>query len=100
MASKTLTFGAVLVLGLATLYQFFLHTYLFNVLGLGRTIQVIEDFPYDCRRIEHEQLEACEDLWLDNEDRKLYLACTGTVARKAWSPTYSTHLASSQLTPK
>lgn len=53
---------------------------------IGRVLQAIEEFPYQCRRIQHEHLEACEDTWLDDEARVLYLACSGVLSRSQWSP--------------
>lgn len=53
---------------------------------MGRVLQPIEDFPYNCRRVNHERLEACEDLWLDDQERVLYLACAGTKSRIQWNP--------------
>jgi hypothetical protein len=76
--------SAIVVLG-ASLYQLLLKELIFTSLGIGRVIQPIEDFPYSCRRLEHEQLQACEDLWLDDEARVLYAACTGTQHRIEWN---------------
>lgn len=70
----------------AVIYQTWLKEML-GVIGVGRTMQPIEDFPYNCRRVYHERLEACEDFWLDEEDRVLYLACAGSVSRMNWNPT-------------
>jgi len=82
---RNVTLGVV-VLFLGVLYQSWLKEVLFEVIGVGRVIQPIEDFPYNCRRISHERLEACEDLWLDEQDRVLYLACAGTQSRIQWNP--------------
>jgi hypothetical protein len=76
----------VVVLFLGVLYQSWLKEVLFEVIGVGRVLQPIEDFPYTCRRVKHERLEACEDLWLDEQDRVLYLACAGTESRIQWNP--------------
>lgn len=86
MLSKLVTYGAIAAVTVAAFYQLFLHDFLFVVLGVGRTIQPVEDFPYTCRRLKHEHLQACEDLWLDDEGRRLYLTCTGTNHRMAWNP--------------
>ena len=84
--SKLATFSTIGVVILATLWQVLLKDFLFSVVGIGRHVQPIEDFPYTCRRIQHKALEACEDMWLDEEDRKIYLACMGVAARVGWNP--------------
>ena len=86
MASKLLTYNAIAAVAAAAFYQLFLRDFLFVLVGVGRTIQPLQDFPYTCRRIKHEALQACEDLWLDDEGRRLYLSCTGTNHRLAWNP--------------
>lgn len=80
MPSKLATYSAVAA---AALYQLVLRDFLSVVVGVGRTMQPLEDFPYTCRRLKHEQPEACEDLWLDDEGRRLYLSYTGTNHRLA-----------------
>jgi hypothetical protein len=69
----------------AFFYQWYLKDLLFVTMGIGRTLQSIDDFPYTCRRLRHERLEGCEDLWLDDEGRVLYAACSGSVARSQWN---------------
>lgn len=54
--------------------------------GIGKNIQPISDFPYHCRRISHPLLQACEDMWLSERSRKLYLACSDPYARTLWFP--------------
>ena len=54
--------------------------------GVGKNIQPITDFPYSCRRIEHPLLQACEDMWLSEPTRKLYLACSDSHTRLQWFP--------------
>jgi arylesterase/paraoxonase len=54
--------------------------------GFWRDVQPINDFPYTCRKIEHPQLEGCEDLWIDEKGRELYLACSDTISRTQWCP--------------
>lgn len=54
--------------------------------GYGKKIQPISDFPYQCRRIDHPLLQACEDMWLSESTRKLYLACSDSHARLQWFP--------------
>lgn len=87
MSSGLRSFGiTVAVVLFGVLYMLWLEEVLFDVIGVTRVIQPIEDFPYNCRRINHERLEACEDLWLDNQERVLYLACAGTQSRIQWNP--------------
>lgn len=85
MASLRSIGTAVVLCGV--FWQWRLRDALFLTVGVGRVIQPIKDFPYDCRRITHEQLEGCEDLWLDEKERVLYGACSGSKARSQWNPT-------------
>ncbi|KAJ5281573.1 hypothetical protein N7478_006945 [Penicillium angulare] len=84
--SLRLLFWAALVLVFSICYNQFLHTILFVTFGIGRQIQPIEDFPWACSRVYHPLLEACEDMWLDHHDRKLYAACTTVESRQGWVP--------------
>lgn len=86
MARGFLIIASALVVLLASLYQLILKDLIFITLGYNRVRQPIEDFPYTCRRIYHEKLEACEDMWLDDEKRVLYAACAGSRSRIAWNP--------------
>ncbi|KAK1962016.1 calcium-dependent phosphotriesterase [Colletotrichum sublineola] len=54
--------------------------------GIGKTIQPLSDFPYSCRRIEDQRLQACEDMWLSEATRQLFLACSDPLARQQWMP--------------
>lgn len=69
----------------AVFYQVCLKEFVSTTLGIGRVVESIHNFPYTCRRVEHPRLEACEDLWLDDEARTLYAACAGTEGRLAWN---------------
>ncbi|UPX09980.1 uncharacterized protein EKO05_0000656 [Ascochyta rabiei] len=89
LSSGNLLYYSAVVAWSAAVYQFLIKDILTVGLGLGRVIQSIDEFPYSCQRIEHPQLEACEDLWLDGSDRTLYAACAGTRSRMAWSPAIS-----------
>jgi hypothetical protein len=80
--------SAVAVAALAAIYQFWLKGFVFDVLGVGRTVEPIKNFPWNCRRVTDPQLEGCEDLFLDEEGRVLYAACSGSVARSQWNPGY------------
>jgi hypothetical protein len=70
----------------AVIYRLWLFDIVNVVLAFNRTVQPIEDFPYDCKRIVHPLLEACEDLWLDHSGRKLYASCSDTTTRAYWNP--------------
>ncbi|KAJ4296763.1 hypothetical protein N0V90_006811 [Kalmusia sp. IMI 367209] len=80
--------SAITVALFAAIYQFWFKGFVFDVLGVGRSVESIEDFPWNCRRVTHSQLEGCEDLFLDEEDRVLYAACSGSLARSQWNPGY------------
>ncbi|MCJ1307933.1 hypothetical protein MMC25_001581 [Agyrium rufum] len=82
---------AFAVMGAAGLFggifwENYLKEILFAVGGIGRALQPISEFPYSCRRLQDEGLEACEDMWLDNGERRLYLACSGSLSSQAWNP--------------
>ncbi|CAM1510669.1 Fc.00g010040.m01.CDS01 [Cosmosporella sp. VM-42] len=55
-------------------------------LGIGRVIEPLSNFPYTCRRIEHPRMEACEDIWLSQSTRQLFLACSDPNSRPYWMP--------------
>lgn len=78
---------SILTLVFALAY-FFLKDILFTFLGIGRDVQSVQDFEYDCHRIRHPLLESCEDLWLDESQRILYAACTDLKGRREWVPGY------------
>ena len=79
------TVGVVIML-LTIFYQYYLKDFLFVSLGLYRDLQSIEDSLYTCRPIRHENLEGCEDIWLDDEGRSLYAACASSYSRTQWNP--------------
>ncbi|RAK95946.1 calcium-dependent phosphotriesterase [Aspergillus ibericus CBS 121593] len=79
-------FWAFIVLTTAVIYKTYIHNFIFLTLGIGREIQPIEDFQWTCERVRHSLLEGCEDLWLDEQNRKLYAACNSLESRKGWSP--------------
>lgn len=70
----------------AILWQKWLSEELLQVVSIGRTMQSIDEFPFTCRKLHHEQLEGCEDMWLDERERVLYLACAGSRGRMGWNP--------------
>ncbi|KAL2278407.1 hypothetical protein FJTKL_14502 [Diaporthe vaccinii] len=56
-------------------------------LAIGKFLQPISDFPsYQCRRIHDPLLQACEDMWLSEATRQLFLACSDSEARNRWMP--------------
>ncbi|KLU83157.1 hypothetical protein MAPG_02222 [Magnaporthiopsis poae ATCC 64411] len=58
-----------------------------KTIAYGRVLQPVSDFPYTCRRIENQpRLKACEDMWLSEATRQLFLACGDPAARSHWSP--------------
>ncbi|KIV79805.1 hypothetical protein PV11_07350 [Exophiala sideris] len=71
----------------AALYQFLLRDVIFVTVGVGRTVLPVSSFPYQCTRIAGDpNIQACEDMWLDEKSRTLYLACSDPVARRDWMP--------------
>ena len=86
MHSHTPRTVAVGIMLLTVFYQYYLKDFLFVSLGLYRGLQSVEDFPYTCRPIRHENLEGCEDIWLDDEGRSLYAACASSYSRTQWYP--------------
>lgn len=85
--------GPLLKLGLpaavllAVAFQILLKDAVWLLLGVGKHIQAVDEFPYECRRIDNDpRLQACEDMWLSEETRVLYLACSDPVARTRWLP--------------
>jgi len=85
MVSTAVKLAGITLLS-AYLWQIFFHDFLFYGLGVGRTHNHIEDYPYTCRQLRHPLLESCEDLVLDPEERVLYAACSSALGRKEWSP--------------
>lgn len=88
MVSKPLLLSGGLAILAAYTWQVFLHDFLFYAVGVGRQTSPIEAFPYDCRRLRHPLLESCEDLALDARGRRLFAACSDSLARGGWSPGY------------
>lgn len=85
MASTAIRNTSIVAVLFAILYQWYLKDFLFVSVGVGRSMQSIEEFPYTCRRLRSDRLEGCEDLWLDDEARVLYAACSGSIARSQWN---------------
>ncbi|EXJ57530.1 hypothetical protein A1O7_07878 [Cladophialophora yegresii CBS 114405] len=78
---------AILVGFAALFWQLLLRDAIYNGAGLGRKVQPISDFPYRCHRVSGDpNIQACEDMWLDQKSRTLYLACSDSMARKQWMP--------------
>lgn len=81
---------------LAYLYWTYLHATVVMVSGLERTTYAISHYPYDCHRIHHPDLEACEDFWLDYDTRTLYAACASPESRAGWTPAANRYNASAR----
>lgn len=84
---STLQILSVLLAAGAGLYQFLLRDLLFRTIGVGRTVLPVSTFPYECHRIARDpNIQACEDMWLEEKSRTLYLACSDPVSRRDWMP--------------
>ena len=70
--------GSIVVVLGAAFWQLLLRDFLHVTQGVGRIVQNLDDFSYQCRVIEDERLTACEDLWLDHQER-LYDSYTSTI---------------------
>ena len=88
MPSLLVTFTACLALVAGVGYQFLFKEIIFNALGVGRAIQDITEFRYKCRKIRDPRFEGCEDMWLDDENRLLYAACSNVIGKMNWTPRY------------
>jgi arylesterase / paraoxonase len=73
---------------LAVLYQAFFKNLLFTILGVGRTVHPLESFGVRCEKIEEPGLEACEDMWLHEPSGLLYIACSDSLSKMQWNPSY------------
>ncbi|KAH8651090.1 hypothetical protein BX600DRAFT_99396 [Xylariales sp. PMI_506] len=80
-----LALPALIVLG-AVFVQLELPRILRLALGIGRTLDPLDAFPYQCRRVYNKGLEACEDMWLSESTRQLFLACSNPLKRDKWLP--------------
>jgi hypothetical protein len=78
--------ASIVVILLAVSYHVFFRNFFFTFLGVGRSLRQIQEFPYTCHRLEHPSLSSCEDLWLDEENRTLYAACSDLPSRTQWLP--------------
>ncbi|KAF7563919.1 hypothetical protein G7046_g182 [Stylonectria norvegica] len=87
MARLALKIGIPVATLLAVLFQVYLKEPIWLGLGIGKNIEPLSNFPYTCRRIVDTRLEACEDMWLSESTRQLFLACSDPVARSLWMPT-------------
>ncbi|KAK6213937.1 hypothetical protein QIS74_09939 [Colletotrichum tabaci] len=72
------------ILGVAL--QLVLKDPVWMAFGIGKTFQPLSDFPYSCRRIKDPRLQACEDMWLSEATRQLFLACSDPLSRQQWMP--------------
>jgi arylesterase / paraoxonase len=72
----------------AMLYQAVLKNLVFTILGVGRTVHPIESFGVCCEKIKEPGLEACEDMWLHEPSGLLYMACSDSLSKTQWNPSY------------
>ncbi|KAI1059778.1 hypothetical protein LB506_008918 [Fusarium annulatum] len=86
MASLLIKISIAATALLAILFQIYLKEAIWLGFGINRTIQPLSEFPYRCRKIVHRRLEACEDMYLSQSTRQLFLACSDPIARKQWQP--------------
>ena len=87
MAGLATKLGLSILAALAAIvYQIELHKIISLGLGIGKTIDPVTSFPYRCRRIKDDRLQACEDMWLSESTRQLFLACSDPLARRQWMP--------------
>ncbi|KAJ5817655.1 hypothetical protein N7447_007663 [Penicillium robsamsonii] len=90
MASQILSLRAgiwaLIALASGVLYNAYVHNIIFLTIGVGRNIQSIDEFLWTCTRLQHPLLEGYEDMWLDEQGRKLYAACSSIDTRQGWSP--------------
>ena len=82
------TVSALVVLLAAAIYQTQFYSFVSNGLGLFQASEPLSSFPYTCRRIEDERLRACEDMWLSERSRRLFLSCSDALSKKEWCPQY------------
>jgi hypothetical protein len=88
MANLLIKISIAAIALLAILFQIYLKEAIWLGFGINRTIQPLSSFPYQCRKIVHHRLEACEDMYLSQSTRQLFLACSDPIARKQWQPKY------------
>ncbi|KAL5605116.1 hypothetical protein FOVSG1_005263 [Fusarium oxysporum f. sp. vasinfectum] len=86
MANLLIKISIATIALLAILFQIYLKEAIWLGFGINRTIQPLSSFPYQCRKIVHHRLEACEDMYLSQSTRQLFLACSDPIARKQWQP--------------
>ncbi|KAI1076983.1 hypothetical protein F5B20DRAFT_583722 [Whalleya microplaca] len=88
LSTTTLSASALLVLLLAALQQLQLPRILDLAFGLTRASEPLAAFPgYRCRRLRADaRLQACEDMWLSEASRVLFLACSDSLGRREWMP--------------
>lgn len=86
MVSTTIKSVAAGVVLFGMLYQAYVKDVVTVSLGIGRDVRPIGEFRYNCRQVRHHHLEACEDMWLDEQARILYAACSNSASRVNWTP--------------
>ncbi|KAI8669914.1 hypothetical protein LRP88_01639 [Fusarium phalaenopsidis] len=91
--------SGLVAVALAVIFQVTLKETIWVAFGIGRVTQPISDFPYTCRKIVDPRMEACEDMWLSESTRQLFLACSDPLARPHWMPNVA-HLNASALSQR
>lgn len=86
MVSTTIKGVAGAVVLFAVLYQGYMRDVVSVSFGIGRDVRPIGEFPFNCHQLRHHRLEACEDMWLDEQARILYAACGSSASRMNWTP--------------
>lgn len=86
MASERLALYLFLGIGALSLFYQTIGRDLWVQIGYGNNVQPISDFPYSCRRLRDPGFEACEDMWLSESTRQLFMACSNSRARVDWMP--------------
>lgn len=73
---------------LAMIYQAVFKNLLWTILGLDKTVDPLESFGVRCEKIKEPGLEACEDMWLHEPSGLLYMACSDSLSKVQWNPSY------------
>jgi arylesterase / paraoxonase len=89
MANLLSRVAIVGVVFIAVAYQFIFKSIIFDILGYGRAVLSIKDFPdIRCEKITELGLEGCEDMWLHEPTGFLYMACSDSQSRTQWLPAF------------
>lgn len=79
--------AAIIVAVAAVLYQYVAKALIFDTLGYGRVVQNVSAFSHlSCQKIDNLGLEGCEDMWLNDRNGFVYMACSDSQSRVQWLP--------------